>query len=76
MGLVEIYSAFVKLIWVQHSLKCPDHTARIRTKLAASFASFNSFDALAWAGWMESRLEGLGKQGPVRDIIAKCEIKC
>ena len=76
MGLVDIYSAFVKLIWVQHSLKCPDHTARIRTKLAASFASFNSFDALAWAEWMESRLEGLRKQGPVRDIVAKCEIKC
>lgn len=76
MGLLDIYTAFVKLIWVQHSLKCPDHTARIRTKLAASFASFNSFDALAWAGWMESRLEGLRNQGPVRDIVAKCKIKC
>jgi hypothetical protein len=76
MGFVDIYEAFIKLIWVQHSLNCSDLTARIRTKLAASLASFNSFNALSWAEWMESRLDGLRKQGPVRDIVAKCDIKC
>lgn len=75
LGLLDIFGTFVKLIWTQHSLGCPEHTVRIRTRLASLLASFNSFNPLAWAEWMESRLQGLEKCGPVREIVQLCEIK-
>ena len=75
MGLLELLAEYVKIVAIQREIKSFENTSKIRPKLVNLLGLFEASEPSQWREWMDGKIEGIEKGGPVKDLARKCNFE-